>query len=348
MHNQIKLFQTERVWKQIGHEVVDLINQSHDRGQAQNGEINRTLEKTLADKFNRTYCITTANCTDALNIALVALDLNPGINVATSNYTFTATAHAISRSGYKVQSIDVDNNYCIDVNKIKNVDAVVSVDLFGNMTDYQKLQQLNIPIIVDAAQSFDSKDQNNKWSASYGFASCISFSPSKPISSWGSGGAILTDNKDFADKCRRLRLHGKLNNDDLAIHPGLNSMMSSAECAAVLVSLRYSDIWRERRQSIADYLISLSKYQTATDQSLSQHTLSKLVFQSNDRDQVLQNFQNLNVDCVVHYKKLIGDEFLYSLPGLSNSNYLKSVSFTVPNQHTLTDNEIEQIAKGLK
>jgi UDP-2-acetamido-2-deoxy-ribo-hexuluronate aminotransferase len=348
MHDQIKLFQTDRTWKQISSEVIDLVNQSHSRGQAQNGDITRLLEKTLADKFNRAYCITTASCTDALNIALMALDFGPNAIVATSNYTFTATAHAIARSGYLVQPIDIDDNYCINVDQVDDVDAVVAVDVFGNMTDYQRLQQTGIPFIVDAAQSFDSKDQHDNWSAEHGIASCISFSPSKPISSWGSGGAILTDNSDFANKCRRLRLHGKLNNEDAAIHPGLNSMMSSAECAAVLVSLKYANQWRNRRQAIADYLIRESCYPTAIDQSLMQHTLSKLVFQSLNRDQTLENLRNLNVDCAVHYNRLIGDEYLYAAVPLPNSNYLKTVSFTVPNQHTLTDDEVERIAKGLK
>jgi UDP-2-acetamido-2-deoxy-ribo-hexuluronate aminotransferase len=348
MSDQIKLFQTQRSWQEIGHEVIDLVNSAHSKGQAQNGELTLLLEKTLADKFNRGYCITTASCTDALNIAVLALQLPPDAIVATSDYTFTATAHAIARSNCYVRPTDVDENYCIDSDLCYDVDAVVAVDVFGNMTDYQQLQQLGVPIIVDAAQSFDSKDAHDNWSAEYGVASCISFSPSKPISSWGSGGAILTDNPDFASRCRRLRLHGKQNNDDNAIHAGLNSMMSSMECASVLVSLKYADAWRQRRAKIAKYLISESRFPTAIDLDLPQHTFSKLVFQSLDRDTAINHLTKHNVDSVIHYKKLISNESLYHCGFINNSEYLKNVSFTVPNQHTLTDAEVERIAKGLQ
>ena len=99
MSNQIKLFQTDRIWKDIGAEIIDLVNSSHARGQAQNGDITLLLEQTLANRFNRRHCITTANCTDALTISLIALDLGPDAGVAVGNYTFTASAHAIARAG---------------------------------------------------------------------------------------------------------------------------------------------------------------------------------------------------------------------------------------------------------
>ena len=349
MSNQIKLFQTDRIWKDIGAEIIDLVNSSHARGQAQNGDITLLLEQTLANRFNRRHCITTANCTDALTISLIALDLGPDAGVAVGNYTFTASAHAIARAGYQVVPVDVDHNYCIDPEEVQALDAVVAVDLFGNMSDYQRLQQLGIPIVVDAAQSLESRDADDNWSAEYGIASCISFSPSKTISSWGSGGAILTDDEEFASNCRKLRLHGKTSNDQIAIHPGLNSMMSSMECASVLIGLKYADQWHQRRQQIADYLINFSRHPTALDISLPQHTYSKLVFQSLQRDLTIEKFKNLKIDCVVHYNTLINNESLYQTLGTYNkSDYLKSTSFTVPNQHTLTDDEVERIAKALQ
>lgn len=349
MLEQIKLFQTQRVWAEIGNEVIDLVNHSHFKGQAQNGEINLLLERTLAQRFNRRYCITTACCTDALTIALTALDLGPDAGVAVSNYTFTASAHAIARAGYQVAAIDINDNYCINPDQVQDLDAVVSVDLFGNMSDYRSLKQLGIPIIVDAAQSLESQDADGRWSAEYGVASCISFSPSKTISSWGSGGAILTNDEGLAKTCRKLRLHGKVSNDHVAVHPGLNSMMSSMECASVLVGLKYADQWHARRQQIAEYLINFSRHPTALDTDLPKHTYSKLVFQSLHRDQTVEKFYNHKIDCVIHYNTLINNESLYcSQKNYNKSDYLKSTSFTVPNQHTLTDDEVERIAKALQ
>lgn len=349
MNNPIRLFQNARIWEEISAHVLDLVHQSHCKGHAQNGEINDQLEQTLARRFNRKYCVTVASGTDALDLAIQALNLKPRSPIAVSNYTFTASAHAISRAGHGVVPVDTTLNYCIDVDKIDQVAAVVAVDLFGNMTNYAKLENLGLPIVVDAAQSLESQDHTFKYSASYGTVSCISFSPSKTISSWGSGGAILTDSESIAQQCRKLRLHGKSRNDDLAIAPGLNSMMSSMESAAVLVGLEYADRWQQRRQQIAQYLIDNSNYPSAIDITLPKHCLSKLVFQSERRDQIQKSFQQALIDCVVHYKNLISDEPLYFSPGnFTISKYLRDCSFTVPNQHTLTDLEVERIAKKLQ
>ena len=343
----IKLFQLDRVWNEIGQEVLDFIHSAHSKGQAQNGDLTKALETELQNRFNKRHCITVASCTDALDISLQALKLPSRSQVAVSNYTFTASAHAIARAGYNVTPIDVTDTYCIDPDQITNVKAVVAVDLFGNMTDYKKLFAKNIPVIVDAAQSLESMDQFGKWSAQYGLASCVSFSPSKTISSWGSGGAILTDDDDFADRCKKLRLHGKLSNNDLAIAPGLNSMMSSAECAAVLVGFKHSDKWYKRRSEISNYLIQNSSYKSGMDISIC-NAFSKLVFQSTKRDNILKKFKADNIDAVVHYNNLISNESLYNANICSQSEQLKHISFTVPNQHTLTDLEVESIEKILR
>lgn len=346
--SKIRLIQSDRIWKIIGPEVLDLVNQAHNLGQAQNGSLTQQLEAELARRYRRKFCITTACATDALDIALQSLELTAGSRVAVPNYTFTATAHAVARSGHVPIAFDINNNYCIDASSIHDVDAVVPVDLFGNMCDHKSLLTHNVPVVVDAAQSLESTDADGVPSPSYGVLSCVSFSPSKTISSWGSGGAILTDDPVLADRCRRLRLHGKQINSDQSIAPGLNSMMSSAECAAVLVGLKHSSKWQARRKCIADYIMDQSQYAAAVD-SLPQHTLSKLVFQAQDRARVVDRLTQLNIETAVHYQRLISDEQIYhSSQSFLNSSELRSISFTVPNQHTLTDHEIELIAKGLR
>ena len=227
------------------------------------------------------------------------------------------------------------------------VDAVVGVDMFGNMCDWEVIQHLGLPTINDAAQSIESHN-GKKHSAEYGDVACLSFSPTKTISSWGSGGAILTNSKQIADKARKLRLHGKETNNATAIHAGMNSMMSSFECACVLVGLEHSAEWQTRRHKIASYLRENSRYRCATS-NLRSHTHSKLVFQSEQRSQVQSELKEKGIASTVHYTLMLNDEPLYrggkSLP---ISTRLKEISFTVPNQHTLTDAEVEYIGKNLK
>lgn len=344
----IKLFQNNRIWSSIGNEITDLANSMHAQGYAQNSPLMLMLEQQLAQHFGRKHCITTGCGTDALDIAIQSIELPLQSTVAVSNYTFTASAHAIKRAGHNVVAVDVDQNYCIDPDKIPgSAAAVVAVDLFGNMSQHQRLQQAGVPIIVDAAQSLESI-AHGKFSAQHGLLSCLSFSPSKTVSSWGSGGAVLTDSDELAARCQKLRLHGKTNNNADAIAPGLNSMMSSFEVAAVIVGLKYSPQWQQRRTKIAQYLCDRSVHQCANDFGLDQNTFSKLVFQSDHKDLVVNQFKDLTIDCVVHYNRLVADETIYaSNNDLLNSKRLQDISFTVPNQHTLTDSEVETIAKAL-
>ena len=224
MSDKIALFQNQRIWTQINPAVLDLVAQDHAVGLAQNGSLTHQLEHTLAQRFGRQHCVTTASCSDALTIAVLALNLPPGSRVAVSNYTFTATAHAVARAGHQAVPVDVNANYCINPAQVQDCQAVIAVDIFGNMSDWHQLDQLGIPVICDAAQSFESR--TDRWSAQQGIASCVSFSPSKTISSWGSGGALLTDSADIAAQARKLRLHGKTNNNQVSIHAGMNSMLS--------------------------------------------------------------------------------------------------------------------------
>jgi len=280
-----------------------------------------------------------------LFLSVKSLNLPPRSRVAVSSYTFTATAHAVARAGHEVVPVDVGDDYCIDVGKISDCAAVVAVDIFGNMSQWESLDQLGIPIISDAAQSLDSHDGRCR-SAKNGITSCVSFAPSKPISSWGSGGAVLTDDADIAESCRLLRLHGKNRNSDLSIDPGLNSMISSFEAACIWAGLDHAEIWQTRRTKIAQYLLGQSKYQSGMQQHLQQHTYSKLVFQSDTRDQTVTAFRDAGIECAVHYQLPIHHEWLY--PGVAiNSDRLSKISFSVPNQHTMNDEEVEHIGKLL-
>ena len=347
MLNKIGLFQNDRNWNEIKSDVLTLVDQEHQLGLAQNSKLVQRLESRLAEQFGRRHCVTLASCTDALVVAMQSLNLAPGALVGVSNYTFTASAHAIARAGYTPVPIDCGPDYCIDPDRITGVEAVLAVDMFGNMSNWDRLDQLDIPVINDATQGLESHN-GSAWSASKGQVACLSFSPSKTISSWGSGGALLTDNDDVALLARRLRLHGKATNDAQAIAPGMNSMISSFEAACIWAGLDRSERWQQRRADISSYMILEANYNCALDLTLKKNTFQKLVFQSNDRDQVIAQFKSAGIDCAVHYRQLISDELIYKQPcTVPVSIELSKQSFTVPNQHTLTDEEVKRIAKEL-
>ena len=344
--SKITLFQNQRNWEQIRDQVWLLINEDHQQGLAQNSTLVQQLEHRLAATFHRKHCVTTASCTDALIIAIWCLHLPPQSRIAVSTYTFTATAHAIIRAGHIPVAVDVADNYCIDVSQIKDCAAIIAVDIFGNMSNWAALDQLGIPVICDAAQSLMSHN-GISWSANQGTVACASFAPSKPISSWGSGGALFTDNDDIAAMAQLLRLHGKKKNTDVSIAPGMNSMISSFEAACISVGLELATKWQRRRHEIAQFLTAQSQYQCVLDTNLRAHDYSKLVFKSPKRDNIIKKFQQQEIEIAVHYSRPVHQENLYTA-NCPLADQLSKQSFTVPNQHTLTDNEVEQIAKVLQ
>lgn len=340
MHDQINLFQTERTWIQIREQVLDLVDQEHRSGRAQNGQLVHDLEQRLAHMFDRRYCITVANCTDALTIAVMALDLPLHSRVGVSDYTFVATATAIAQANHVPVAVDVDQNYCVS-QWPSGLDAIVAVDIFGNMCS---LPDTDIPVIVDAAQSLESHD-GEVWSAKRGTLACMSFSPSKTISAWGSGGAILTDDHDLYVKAKRHRLYGR-DTTGANLVPGLNSMMSSFEAACVWAGLDNRDQWWSRRDHITRYLAKTSRFDTGLDLQLNQHTFHKLVFQTHNPSEIMQQLQHKNIQSMRHYSRTVHQHpwFAGRCPVSAD---LASKSFTVPNQHTLTDSEVECIAEAI-
>lgn len=342
MHDRIRLFQLDRLWREVEDQIIPLATTYLRNGQVQKGVLVRELEKRIATYFNRKHCITTASCTDALHLGVTALGLPPNSRIAVSNYTFVASAHAIKRAGHIAVPIDVDNNYCMNTSLIENCDAAMVVDIFGNISDIP-----NIPTIVDAAQSFESKGALK--SGSRGKIACLSFSPTKTISSWGSGGAILTDDDDIAQECYKLRLHGKHCNDHIASDTGLNSMISTFEAAAIWVGMDNMHNWNLRRKQITEYLVKESRYPCSLDFIQQKHTYSKLVFTSEDRETAIARIYDQRIDVIPTYTLLISDEELYKQEQeYPNSTRLRDISFTVPNQHTLTDDEVEIIARALR
>jgi dTDP-4-amino-4,6-dideoxygalactose transaminase len=343
MSDRIKLFQLDRLWKEVHLDLTRLAAAEMKKGFAQKGPFVEKLENRIAEYFDRKHCITTASCTDALYIGVTALGLPSHSRIAVNNYTFVASAHAIRKAGHIPVPIDIDDRYSMNIELINNCDAAIVVDLFGNMSPLPY-----IPTIVDAAQSFESMEDCIT-SANRGKIACVSFSPTKTISSWGSGGAILTDDDDIAEKCYRLRLHGKLKNSDDAIEAGSNSMISVFEAAAIWTGMNKMHRWRDRRDLIARYIAKESSYECGIDLSQDRHTHSKLVFTSKDAPAIIKKLNDENIEACLTYSRLISEETLYKNNNdYPNSVRLRNTTFTVPNQHTLTDDEVERIAKALK
>jgi UDP-2-acetamido-2-deoxy-ribo-hexuluronate aminotransferase len=203
------------------------------------------LEIKLALFAGAKYCISCANGTDALQIALMALGVGPGDEVITPSFTYIATAEAVALLGAKPVYVDVDSKtYNLDPQKLEvaitpKTKAIIPVSLYGQCADYDLINEIagkyNLSVIEDAAQSFGAMYKARR-SCSLTTIATTSFFPSKPLGCYGDGGAIFTDNDELAVKMRQIARHGQ----DRRYHHirvGINSRLDTIQAAILLAKL---------------------------------------------------------------------------------------------------------------
>ena len=176
------------------------------------------LEERLARYTGARHCITCASGTEALLIALMALDVKPGDEVITTPFTFVATAEMIVLLGAKPVFVDVEPDTCnIDAAKIEaavtpRTRAIMPVSLYGQPADMDEINAIaarhRLPVIEDAAQSFGATYKGRK-SGNLSTIGCTSFFPSKPLGCYGDGGALFTSDDALAGAMREIRVHGQ-------------------------------------------------------------------------------------------------------------------------------------------
>ena len=217
------------------------------------------LEAKLASRVGVKYCITCANGTDALQIALMALGVGPGSEVITPGFSYIATAEAAALLGAKVVYVDVDpHTYNLDARELEskitpNTKVIIPVSLYGQCADFDAINAIaakyKLPVIEDAAQSFGATYKKNK-SCSLTTIACTSFFPSKPLGCYGDGGAMFTDDEALAVLLRQIARHGQ----DRRYHHvrvGVNSRIDTLQAAILLEKLEIFDSEVELRQSVA-------------------------------------------------------------------------------------------------
>ena len=213
----------------------------------------RELEKNLADFAGVKHCITCANGTDALSLALMVWDVKEGDAVFVPSFTFMATAEVVSLCGATPVFIDIEDggfNICSDgletaiVKTLKEgkliPKAVIPVDLFGLPADYAKITDIarkyNLHLLEDAAQGFGGSI-DGKRACAFGDISTTSFFPAKPLGCYGDGGAIFTNDDGIADLLRSLRVHGKGNDKYDNVRVGVNSRLDTIQSAILIPKL---------------------------------------------------------------------------------------------------------------
>jgi dTDP-4-amino-4,6-dideoxygalactose transaminase len=226
------------------------------------GDDVKSLESEIADYCSTKHAIGCASGSDALLLALMALEIGPGDKVITTPYTFFATVGAICRLGATPVFADIERDtFNLDVAKVgealakhPEVRAIIPVHLFGACVDMAPLcslaEQKGIFVIEDAAQSIGS-EYNGHRAGSLGHIGCFSFFPSKNLGAYGDGGMLATNDDALAEKLKALRVHGtrrKYYHDWV----GVNSRLDALQAAVLRIKLRHLDGWTEGRQRNAN------------------------------------------------------------------------------------------------
>jgi len=226
-----------------------------DHGQYIMGPEVKELEEALAVFTGAPHCITVSSGTEALLIAMMALDLKPGDEVITTPFTFAATAETIALLGGVPVWVDIEPDTCnIDASKIEaaitpRTKAIIPVSLYGQIPDMAEINAIaerhGLAVIEDAAQSFGATYQGRR-SGNVSRIAATSFFPSKPLGCYGDGGAIFTSDDRLAQAAREIRVHGQ-SARYTHTRVGVGGRMDTLQCAVVLAKLPRLD-WEIARR----------------------------------------------------------------------------------------------------
>ena len=315
-------------YKSISEEANAAVLQVLTSGRYINGPVVEAFEQQLGQYIGASYCLGCNSGTDALFLALKALQVGPGDEVITTPFTFIATAETISAVGATPVFVDIDRQtFNFDLEQVEaaitdRTKAIIPVHLFGQPVDMTRLMAIaqahNLKVIEDCAQAagagwFDQKV------GSIGHIGCFSFFPTKNLGACGDAGAVTTNDPVLADAIRMLRDHGRRTG---YYHEqiGVNSRLDALQAAILQIKLRHLDTWNSQRQTVAEYyqklLGQLSNVIAPAEIVSSQHAWNyytiRLTAEASNaeqsgksasflRDQVQSQLQQQGINCMVYY-----------------------------------------------
>ncbi|MDF2449230.1 MAG: putative PLP-dependent enzyme involved in cell wall biosis [Bacteroidota bacterium] len=285
-----------------------------------NGPAVKEFQSELEKYLNVKHVIPCANGTDALQIAMMALNLKPGDEVITANFTYVATAEVIGLLGLTPVLVDVyPDTFDINIEAIEKAitpktKAIVPVHLFGQCADMERIMELakkhNLYVIEDVAQAIGAdytfSNGTKAKAGTIGTIGCTSFFPSKNLGCYGDGGAIYTNNDDLAKKLRTVANHGQTVQ---YVHDvlGVNSRLDSIQAVVLKAKLKHLDEYASARNRAAAYydnaFANHPKIKTPVRAKNSTHVFHQYTLQLNgvDRTQLREQLGERGIPAMIYY-----------------------------------------------
>ncbi len=319
------------------------------------------LETLMAEYVGAEYCLTCANGTDALQVALMSLGVGNGDEVIIPNFTYIAPAETVKLLGANIVLVDIDpNSYNIDATKIESAistktKAIIGVSLFGQCADFNNINKIaekhGIPVIEDAAQSFGASHHGKK-SCNLTTIACTSFFPSKPLGCYGDGGALFTNNAELALKMRQIARHGQKERYH-HVRVGVNSRMDTVQAAILLCKLKIFDDEVKLRQEVAsryDQFFSSSDNifrPTLTEGNTS--VWAQYTIRVKNRNRLSDELKKVGIPTAIHYPLTVDAQPAMNIeiktPMLSHG--IARTVISLPMHPYLEDFDIETISQKI-
>lgn len=335
-----------------------------------NGPAVKELQTALEDYLSVKHVIPCANGTDALQVSLMALNLQPGDEVITTPFTFFATAEVLSLLKLTPVFVDVEeNSFNIDTNKIEEAitdktKAIIPVHLFGQCANMEKIASLsakyNLFVIEDACQAigadFIFSNGDRKKAGTIGDIGCVSFFPSKNLGCYGDGGAIFTNSDELAQRLRGIVNHGMFTRyyHDMI---GVNSRLDSIQAAILKVKLQYLNDYNHARQKVAKYYNHvfapyqniIVPYQTKNSTHVFHQYTLQLV--DGNRENIIKKMGEKGIPTMIYYPVPLHLQKAFNHLGIKKGTFpiterLCKKVLSLPIHTEMSEEQIEYITKN--
>ena len=359
-------------YEAIQTEVDQAIKEICSKAQFINGPAVHSFREELEQYLNVKHVIPCANGTDALQIALMALDLNPGDEVITPSFTYIATTEVIALLRLTPVFVEVnEDNFCMNIESLRaaitpKTKAIVPVHLYGqaaNMEDIMNVaKEFDLKVIEDNAQAigcnYTFSDGRKQKTMAIGHIGCTSFFPSKNLGCYGDGGGIATNDDVLAAKMRMIANHGQSQRyyHDVV---GCNSRLDTIQAAVLRVKLRKLDEYNKRRNAVASFYdnhlgqikgIEVPFRNTYSDHVFHQYTLK---LEGIDRDALNQYLADKGIPSMIYYpvpghKQQMFDSFNLEHQDMPVTDYLTGCVLSLPIHTEFEEDQLQYICDTIK
>jgi len=369
---KIHMVDLQGQYHKIKPEVDHAIQRIIDAASFVKGPEVRDFEKELARYLDVRHVIACGNGTDALQVALMALNLQPGDEVITPDFTFIATVEVIALLGLKPVLVDVNNDdFTINLASLgkainQRTRVIIPVHLFGQCSNMEQILALahekNLHVIEDNAQAIGSdyrfRDGTVKKAGTMGDIGCTSFFPSKNLGCFGDGGALFTNNDILADKLSMIINHGmkvRYYHDMI----GVNSRLDSLQAAILRIKLNHLDEYKRARQNAADFYDNafggLKEIVIPVRNDFSTHVFHQYTIRlrNQNRDKLREHLESKGIPSMIYYPVPLHRQKAFQYLDLQDNDFpvtedLCRTVLSLPMHTELDDEQLEYIATQVK